>query len=157
MTCTSLPRLLFSTANYFINEIYNLFPCNIASHLDTWEVGRTLEYRWETPRLRLSVSQRYSCSSNFARVQTRLYYTKTRYIFPKWRGRTALHSGLNRQKSLRFCPFNSISINKRSVDRFFALTWLNCVLFAGVVEGRTRTHLDSMTGAVCHWYPGITC
>ena len=33
------PRLLFSPANYLISEIYNLFPCNIASskHLGSWE------------------------------------------------------------------------------------------------------------------------
>ena len=37
-TCASLPRLLFFPANYFINKIYSLFPCNIASskHAGSW-------------------------------------------------------------------------------------------------------------------------
>ena len=38
-TCASLLRLLFSPANYFINEIYNLFPCNIASYLTLGTLG----------------------------------------------------------------------------------------------------------------------
>ena len=39
LTCASLRRPLFSPVHYFINEIYDFFPCNIASpkHLLSWE------------------------------------------------------------------------------------------------------------------------
>ena len=56
-----------SPANYFINEIYNLFPCNIASsnHLGIRENTRVaLGNHSASPR----ASQRYSCSHNFPRV-----------------------------------------------------------------------------------------
>ena len=63
---TSSPALVFP-ANYFINKIYSLLPCNIASskHLESWEnTWVALGNPSAAPR----VSQHDLCSPNLPHV-----------------------------------------------------------------------------------------